>query len=179
MRFKCILWEPSYTEGFPGDAVVKNPPANAGDSGDPGSFLGLGQPPAVGNGNPLQYFCLENSTDNGAWWATVRGVQRVRCSWACMHSYTAGGKVNWCSHYGEQNLNCAATMENSKQFYSTKNRGTVWFCNPSSGHISRQDYNLKRYMHPGARSSTIYHSQDLEATETSTDKWLDKECGIY
>ena len=63
---ECILWEPSYTVGFPGGAVVNNPPANAGDSRDLGSVLGLGQPPAVGNGNPLQYSCLENSTDNGA-----------------------------------------------------------------------------------------------------------------
>ena len=74
MLFECILWEPAYTAGFLGGAVVKNPPANAGNSGDPGSILGLGQPPAVGNGNPPQYSCLENSTDNGAWRATVRGV---------------------------------------------------------------------------------------------------------
>ena len=64
--------------GFPGGAVVNNPPASAGDSRDLGSVLGLGQPPAVGNGNPLQYSCLENSTDRGAWQATVHGVERVR-----------------------------------------------------------------------------------------------------
>ena len=73
---KCILWEPSYTVGFPGGAVGKNPPANAGDSGDQGSILGLGQSPGVGNGNPLQYSCLENSMDNGAWQATVHGVTK-------------------------------------------------------------------------------------------------------
>ena len=53
--------------------MVKNPPANAGD---PGSIPGLGQSPGEGNGNPLQYSCLENSMDRGAWWATVHGVSR-------------------------------------------------------------------------------------------------------
>ena len=46
--------------------VVKNPPANAGDSREAGSMPGLGRSPGVGNGNPLQYSCLENSTDRGA-----------------------------------------------------------------------------------------------------------------
>ena len=46
--------------------VVKNPPANAGDSREAGSIPGLGRSPGVGNGNPLQYSCLENSTDRGA-----------------------------------------------------------------------------------------------------------------
>ena len=47
--------------GFPGGSVVKNPPANAGDTGDVGSVLGSGRSPGEGNGNPLQYSCLENS----------------------------------------------------------------------------------------------------------------------
>ena len=47
--------------GFPGDAVIKNPPANAGDTKDEGSIPGLGRFPGVGNGNPLQYSCLEKS----------------------------------------------------------------------------------------------------------------------
>ena len=62
------------TKGFPGDSVVKSPPANGGDKG---SIPGLGRSLGVGNGNPLQYPCLENSMDRGAWWATVRGVQNV------------------------------------------------------------------------------------------------------
>ena len=45
--------------------VVKNPPANAGDSREAGSILGLGRSPEVGNGNPLQYSCLENFMDWG------------------------------------------------------------------------------------------------------------------
>jgi len=46
--------------------VVKNQLANAGDARDTGSILGLGRPPGVGNGNPLQYSCLENPMDRGA-----------------------------------------------------------------------------------------------------------------
>ena len=56
--------------GFPGGAVVKNLPANAGiagDAGDVSSIPGLGRSCGVGNGNPLQYSCLENSMDRGAW----------------------------------------------------------------------------------------------------------------
>ena len=50
----------------------KNPPANAGDTGDLGSIPGLGRSPGGGHGNPLQYFCLENPMDRGASWAIVR-----------------------------------------------------------------------------------------------------------
>ena len=54
--------------------VVKNPPANAGDIGDAGSIPGLGRSPGREHGNPLQYSCLENPVDRGAWWATVHSV---------------------------------------------------------------------------------------------------------
>ena len=47
--------------------MVKNPPANAGDVG---SIPGLGRSPGADNGNPLQYSCLGNPVDRGAWWAT-------------------------------------------------------------------------------------------------------------
>ena len=57
--------------GFPGGLVVRNPPASAGDMG---SIPDLGRSPEEGNGNPLQYSCLENHMDRGAWWATVHGV---------------------------------------------------------------------------------------------------------
>ena len=56
----------------------KNPPANAGDSTDLGSIPGLGRPTGVGNGNPLQCSCLENSMDRGAWWATVHRFAKSR-----------------------------------------------------------------------------------------------------
>ena len=51
---------------------------NARDTRDAGSILGLGRFPGEENGNPLQYSCLENSVDRGAWWATVHGVTMSR-----------------------------------------------------------------------------------------------------
>ena len=51
--------------------VVKNPPANAGDTRDNDSVAGLGRSPGGGNGNPPQYSCLKNFMDRGAWWVTV------------------------------------------------------------------------------------------------------------
>ena len=56
-----------HARGFPGDAVVKNLPADGGDTRDTGSIPGSGRSPEVGNGNPLQYSCLKNSMDRGAW----------------------------------------------------------------------------------------------------------------
>ena len=54
--------------------VVKNPPANAGDVKDAGSIPGSGRSPGGGHGNPLQYSCLENPMDRGAWQATLHGI---------------------------------------------------------------------------------------------------------
>ena len=56
--------------------AVKNPPANAGDARDVGSIPGSGRSPGVGNGTPLQYSCLRNPMDRGAWQATVQGVAK-------------------------------------------------------------------------------------------------------
>ena len=58
--------------------AVKNLPANAGDAGDVGSISGLGRSPGEESSDPLQYSCLENSMDRGAWRATVHGIARVR-----------------------------------------------------------------------------------------------------
>ena len=57
---------------FPGGSVVKNPPTNTGDSD---LIPGSGRSPGGGNGNSLQYSCLENTMDGGAWWATIMGLQ--------------------------------------------------------------------------------------------------------
>ena len=59
--------------GFLGGAVVMNLPAS---SGEVALIPGLGRSPEGGNGYPLQCSCLENSTDRGAWWATVHGVAK-------------------------------------------------------------------------------------------------------
>ena len=63
-------------ESFPCNSVSKESACNAGD---PGSIPGLGRSPGEGNGNPVQYPCLKNLMDRGAWWATVHGVAK---SWA-------------------------------------------------------------------------------------------------
>ena len=69
--------------------VVKNPPANGGDSRDTGSIPALGRSPGEGNGDPLQYSCLGNPVDRGIWQSTVHGVTK---SWAqlstCTHTHT-------------------------------------------------------------------------------------------
>ena len=78
---KCSLYPAShknniqhhYSVGFPGFTVVKNPHTNAGDT----VFIPRsGRSSRVGQSHPLQYFCLENSTDRGTWQATVHGVAR-------------------------------------------------------------------------------------------------------
>ena len=58
--------------------MVKNLPANGGDTGFMGLILGSGRSPGEGNGNPLQYSCLENPMDRGAWRATAHGVTQSR-----------------------------------------------------------------------------------------------------
>ena len=71
--------------GFPGGAVVKNLSANARGARDTGSIPGSGRFPGVGNGNPLQYSCLENSMDREAWWVIVPGIAK---SWTQLSTYT-------------------------------------------------------------------------------------------
>ena len=64
--------------GFPCGSVVKNPPANEGDAEDAGLIPQLGRFPGGGNGNPLQYSCLNNPMDRGVWQATVHGAAKNR-----------------------------------------------------------------------------------------------------
>ena len=63
------------SKGFPGGSDGK---ASARNAGDLGLTPGSGRSPGEGNGNPLQYSCLENSMDGGAWWATVHGITKSR-----------------------------------------------------------------------------------------------------
>ena len=62
--------------GFPGSPVVKNPPGSAGDPGNTGSIPGSGKSPGEGNSDPLQYSCLENPMDRGAWRTTIHEVAK-------------------------------------------------------------------------------------------------------
>ena len=71
----CLIFYQNNSLGFPGDSDSK---ACADNAGDPGSIPGLEISPGEGNGKPLQCSCLENSMDEGAWWATVHGVAKSR-----------------------------------------------------------------------------------------------------
>ena len=62
-----------FLKGFPGGSDRKESACN---EGDPGLIPGSGRSPGEGNGNSLQYSCLTNSMDRGAWWATVHGVAK-------------------------------------------------------------------------------------------------------
>ena len=70
--------------------VVKKPLANAGDIRDSSLISGSARSPGGGHSNPLQYSCLENPMDRGAWWATVHGVtkSRTQLKWLSMHTCT-------------------------------------------------------------------------------------------
>ena len=85
--------------------VVKNPPANAGDAGRcrkmQESIPGLGRSLGVGNGNPLQYSCLENPMYRGAWQATVYGVTK---NWTRLKTNTHTHTLELWSWNGSQNL---------------------------------------------------------------------------
>ena len=85
--------------------MVKNLPADAGDTRNAGSIPGSGRSPGEGNGNPLQYSCLENSTDRGDWQATVRGVAESDRVTEYTHYTLNGGKkrvpvkIFWLKYY--------------------------------------------------------------------------------
>ena len=96
---------------FPGGTVVKNPPPKAGDSG---SVPGLGRSPGEGNGNPLQYFCLENPVDWGAWQIAVHEVakswtQLSTCVHTCTHTHTHifSCILTWQKGEGREEVTCS------------------------------------------------------------------------
>ena len=76
--------------GFPRGSEVK---ASASNAGDLGSVPGLGRSPGGGHGNPLQYSCLENPMDGGAWWATVHGVAKSRTQLSNLTSFLYTAKI--------------------------------------------------------------------------------------
>ena len=81
--------------GFPGGAVAKNLPPNAPGTRDLSLIPGLRRSPAEGNGNPLQYSCLENSMDRGAWQALVCGVAKESDTTERLH-YTINNALKLC-----------------------------------------------------------------------------------
>ena len=89
---------------------------------------------------------------------------------------TVGGTVSWCRHCGKQNGDFS---NKTKQNKTPKYRITIWFSNSIPGHISRQNYNSKRYMHSYAHSSTIENIQDMETTQMSINRGRDKEDVVH
>ena len=72
------------------------------------------------------------------------------------------------------------TVENSiKASLKTKYRVAIWFSNLSLGHISGENHDSKRYMHPNVHCRNIYSSQDIEATQVSINRRMDKEDAVY
>ena len=87
--------------GFPGGSEAK---ASACNAGDLDSVPGLGRSPGEGNGNPLQYSCLENPMDGGACWATVHGLAKSRTrlsDFTHSHGFMRKGKNSWLSTIGK------------------------------------------------------------------------------
>ena len=80
-----LMFYSNFPLAIPGGAVVKYLPANAGDARDTSPIPGLGRSPGGGNGHPLQYSCLENPRDRGAWWAIVHGAEKSRTHLSTQH----------------------------------------------------------------------------------------------
>ena len=84
---------PLCNQSFPGGSVLKNPPADPGDTGDRGLIPGSGRSPGGGNGNQLQYSCLGKLMDGGAWQVTVHKAAR---SWARLRTLVHTHEIkNW------------------------------------------------------------------------------------
>ena len=85
--------------------MVKNPPASAGEARVVDSAPGSGRAPGIGNGNPLQYACLENSMDREVWWATVHGVAKSRTQLNTHNTHTQWVRFRfssqWTQHFRE------------------------------------------------------------------------------
>ena len=114
--------------------MLKNPPANAGDARNAGSIPGWRRSPEVGNDNLLQYSCLENSMDGGAWQSIVHGVRK---SWtrlsACTHTHT-----HTHTHVLPKACACCALSLSCVPLFATL--WTTVHQSPLSNGFSRQEY---------------------------------------
>ena len=106
--------------------MVKNLPANSGDTD---LIPGLGRYPGGGNGNPLQYSCLENSMDRGAWWATFHGIARVRHDLVTNYHYL--GQIT--TRYKANTAVRDCLVQTSSYWMPTINSVTYVWASPGSG----------------------------------------------
>ena len=124
--------------GFPGGASGKNLPANAGDIRDAGSIPGSGRSPGGGHDNPLQYSCLENPMDRGAWWATVHRVTKSQTllKGLSTHSYITCTilLISSVQFNGIKHIHCCATITtiHFQNFFSFSQTETLYPLSNSS-----------------------------------------------
>ena len=158
---KNIASEP----GLPRGSVVKNPPANAGETGDEGSIPGLRGSSGGGNGNPLQYSCLKNPTDRGAWWATVPGVTK---NWTWLNTAAASEPAEEC---GWQNMDCFHVWYHGIGYFLHKI--LMWRLDRSLAEILRI-LNLRVWA-PGCIKVTsperYFHSSDIPVGKSDKSVW--------
>ena len=117
---------------FSGGTAVKNLPAIAGETRDVGLIPQLGRLPRVGNGNPLQYSCLQNPMDREAWWATVHGVARSqtwrrpgsgRCGQGITDFWEEKGTMNYLikeASFGMMHLRAHPQLQSRKEISEEK-----------------------------------------------------------
>ena len=110
-------------KGFPGGSVGKESACNAGGAGDLGSIPGSRRPPGGGHGNPLQYYCLENTMDRGACLQST-GSQRIGCSYVrteekamATHSSTLAWKMPWTEEPGRLKSMGSLRVSTTKQLH--------------------------------------------------------------
>ena len=101
---KQRVWVCSLVTGFPDGLVVKSPPTIAANAGDVCLIPTSGGSPETGNGNPLQYPCLEDYMDRGAWRAAVHEFTKSRHELAHTHTHTQGAKTLYASLPKIQNI---------------------------------------------------------------------------
>ena len=103
--------------------VVKNPPADVGDIRDAGCIPGSGRPPGREHGNPLQYCCLKNTIDRGAWGLQSMGSQGVRHDWSNLaHSMYTHTHIYVCSLEKEGNLIILNIMDEPRRHHYKQNK---------------------------------------------------------
>ena len=125
---------------FPGGSDCKESTCNAGDMG---LIPGLGRSPGGGHGNPLQYSCLENPMDRGAWWATANGSQRVRHDWATKRSMLGNYKFRHDIHDSYQVKGSKYTHEQISPMLVYANTTGSWSNYYCKNKLATQNRNLK------------------------------------